>query len=86
LAKKKIYKLIGEKMIKTAINFDESLVEILKIEVKRLKKLARNSNSTEAFEELQKTNNLIRNIILALTITDERIRIGIDLCMDDNET
>lgn len=72
-------------MIKTAINFDESLVEILKIEVKRLKKLARNSNSTEAFEELQKTNNLIRNIILALTITDERIRLGIDLCMDDNE-
>ncbi len=75
-------------MIKTAINFDESLAEILKIEVKRLKKLAKcnnTSNTIETFEELRKTNNLIRNIILALTITDERIRIGIDLCIDDNE-
>jgi len=82
-------RLIGEKLIKIAINFDESLAEMLKVEVKRLKRLAKSNNAfetIETFEELRKTNNLVRNIILALTITDERIRIGIDLCTNSDET
>lgn len=74
--------LIGEELIKTTINFEESLVEILKVEVKRIKKLAKNHNT---LEELQKTNKLINNIIIAFMITDERIKTGLDLYMDNSE-
>lgn len=70
-------KLIGKKMIETAISLDESLVEILKVEIRGLKQLAKNNNAPE---EMHKINNLIKNIIIALTITDEKIRTGIDLC------
>lgn len=69
-------------MIETAVNFDESLVEILRVEVKRLKQLLKSSN---ALEELQKTNNLVKNIIIALSITDEKIKTGIELYMSDSE-
>lgn len=75
-------KLVGEKLIKAAISLDESLVEILKVEVKRLKQLTKNDIN---LEELKKTNKLIKNIILALMITDEKVRTGINLCMDNNE-
>jgi hypothetical protein len=77
------YDLVGKKLIKTAINIDESLVEILKVEVKRIKKLAKNCDT---IEELQKTNNLIKNIIMAFTITDDKIRMGIDLCLKGNDS
>jgi hypothetical protein len=77
-------RLIARKMIETAIKFDESLVEILKVEVKRLKQLAK-SNSNSDIEELQKTNRLIKNIIIALSITDEKIKTGIDFYMSESE-
>lgn len=69
--------LIGKKMVETAVNLDEALVEILRVEVKRLKQLAKNNNAPE---EMQKTSILIKNIIMALIITDEKIKTGIDLC------
>lgn len=74
--------LIGKKMIETALNLDESLVEILNIEVKRLKQLVEGNNAPE---EMQRTNNLVKNVILALTITDEKIKTGIDLCFSKTE-
>lgn len=80
---KNIGKLIGKRLIEAAVNLDESLVEILKVEVKRLKQLAKNNND---IAELQRINNLIKNIILALTITDEKIRTGIDLCLGNAES
>jgi hypothetical protein len=83
LSQKKIYKaLIGRKLIETAIKTDAVLVEILKIEVKRLKKLAKSNNS---LEEIQKINSLIMKAILAFTITDEKVKTGIELCMDDSD-
>ncbi|MDD4503955.1 MAG: hypothetical protein PHS15_03895 [Clostridiaceae bacterium] len=75
--------LIGRKMIETAVSLDESLIEILKIEIRRLKQLAKTNNAPE---ELHRTNNLIRNIIMALTITDEKIKTGIDLCFGNINT
>lgn len=74
---------IGKKMIEVALNLDESLVEILRIEVKRLKQLTKGDYAPE---EMKRTNNLIRNIIMALAITDEKIKTGIDLCSSENET
>lgn len=75
--------LIGKRMIETAVNLDESLVEILKVEVRRLKQLTKGNYAPE---EMQRTNNLIKNIIMALTITDEKIKTGIDLCFGNIET
>lgn len=76
-------RLIAKKMIDTAINLDGVLVEILRIEVKKLKQFEQKDN---AIEELQRTNNLIKNVIMALTLSDEKIRTGIDLYhMSDNE-
>lgn len=75
-------KMIGRKMIENAINLDESLAEILKVEVKKLKQLAKTTNTPE---ELLRTNNLIKNIIIALTLTEEKIRMGIDLCFSDTD-
>ncbi|HOJ09975.1 MAG TPA: hypothetical protein PK733_05215 [Clostridiales bacterium] len=74
---------IGKKIIENAVKLDESLVDILKIEVRRLKQSIKSNNN---LDELQRTNNLIKNIIIALTITDERIQTGIDLCMNNSET
>lgn len=68
--------LLGKKMIETALNLDESLVELLKTEIRRLKLLTKNDN---ALEEIQKTNNLIKSIIIAITLTDEKIKTGLDL-------
>lgn len=75
-----INKLIGKKMIENAINLDESLAEILRLEVRKLKILMKTANSPE---ELLKTNNMIKNIIIALTLTEEKIKMGIDLCCSD---
>ncbi len=74
---------IGKKMIETAINLDESLVELLKIEVKRLKQLTKSENT---LEELQRSNKLIKNIIMTLTITDERIKTALELYFDNTES
>jgi hypothetical protein len=68
--------LLGKRMIETAVNLDESLVDLLKIEIKRLKQLLRND---VAYEELHKTNNLVKNIIILITLTDEKIKTGLDL-------
>lgn len=76
-------RLIGKKMIETAINLDESLAELLKIEVKRLKQLTKSDN---ALEELQRSNKLIKNIIMALTITDERIKTALELYFNSTES
>jgi len=61
---------------------DESLVEILRMEVKRMKQLAK---SDIAADEFQKTNNTIKNIIIALLITDEKLKTGIDLYMNNSK-
>ena len=48
-----------------------------------MKQLAK---SDIAANEFQKTNNIIRNIIIALLITDEKIKAGIDLYMNNSKT
>lgn len=74
--------LIGKKMLETAILLDESLVEILKVEVLRLKKSVKNNDTVQ---EMKKTNSLMRNIIMALLLTDEKIKTGMELCFGDIE-
>lgn len=74
--------LIGKKLIEAAISLDESLIDLLNVEVKRLKQLTRSNYDSD---ELQRTNNLVRNIIIAITLTDEKIKAGIDLYLSKNQ-
>ncbi len=69
------YALMGVKLIETAVLLDESLVKILKIGVRRVKELIKSNN----YEELHKLIHLLKYIIMVLTITEEKIRIGIDM-------
>jgi hypothetical protein len=76
-------KSIGRRLINTAVNLDESLEEILRMEVKRLKQSTKNDSD---LEELRKTSHIIKNILIALMITDEKLRTGIELCSRMDET
>lgn len=71
---------IGKKLIESAILIDDSLAELLKEQIKLIKKRLK---SNEDIDELQKYSNLIKNIIIALILSDEKIKTGIELCMND---
>lgn len=71
---------IGIEMIKAGVKLDEGFADLLKTEVKRMKKIMRESGS---LEEIKRSQGFIKNIILALTLTDEKIKAGIDMCNKD---
>lgn len=73
--------LLGKRMIEIAVNLEESLVDLLKLEIRRLKQLTRNNI---ALDELQKTNTLVKNIIILITLTDEKIKTGLDLYLGEH--
>jgi hypothetical protein len=68
---------VGINLINSAIKMDLALAELLKVEVSNMKKLIKSGASTE---ELQKLNIVVRNVILGLVMTEEKIRSGIMLC------
>ena len=70
---------LGHMMIMAAIKFDEALAELLKMEIRRLKQLTKENTITE---ESQKILNLVKSITIALMLTDEKIKTGMDLCKD----
>lgn len=72
--KKKDKYLMGKKMINVGIKLDEGLADLLKFQIKTLKKLVKNDYP---IDEIQKANTMLRNIIIALNITDEKIRNGL---------
>ena len=69
-------KILARKMILNSLRIEESLVNILKAEVKILKK-----KSIIDLEniELQKLNRIIRYTLYVITILDERIQRGFDM-------
>ena len=68
---------MGKKIIEVSINLDEGIADLLKFQVKILKDLVKNESP---IDEIQKANTLLRNIITALNITEEKIKTGISLC------
>lgn len=68
--------VLGRKMIETAIKLEESVAELLLIHVRHMKEL----RGDDLNQEIAKANKLLRNIIFTLTLTDERITKGMDLC------
>lgn len=73
---------VGKKLIASAIKIDESLADLLKVETQKIKKLLKTDTSTDTFKN---SNLLLRNIIFALLLTDEKIQYGIDLLNKDDE-
>jgi len=67
-------------MLKAAVDIDESLVKILKSQIKRLGQMAKGKTDVE---ELQKINALIKNIIIALCLAEEKIKTGMELYLSD---
>jgi len=67
---------LSKRMIESAILMDEALAELLKVETKRMKKLISANSSAD---DLIKVNTLIKSIIYAMTLTDEKIKNGIEL-------
>jgi hypothetical protein len=61
---------------------DEGLADLLKFQVRTLKELVK---SGSPIDEIQKANALLRDIIIALSLTEEKIRSGILLCEKDDE-
>lgn len=72
---------LGKQLIESAIKVDEALAELLKIEVRRMKKLV-NSDSSSSFEEFSNVNILVKNIIIAIMTTEDKIKTGLNLCKE----
>lgn len=70
------YKL-GIKLIETAIKLDQRLADLLMLEIKKMRKLL---NTDISSEQLLYVNVSLQKIIYALTMTEEKIKCGIDLC------
>lgn len=78
--KKNDIRMVALKMLKAAVDIDESLVKILKSQIKRLGQMAKGKTDVE---ELQKINALIKNIIIALCLAEEKIKTGMELYLSD---
>lgn len=74
--------VLGQTLILAAVSLDEALADLLKVEIKRLKQL---SKEDVFFDETQKLYSLVRSIIMALTLTDEKIKAGMVLCKGLNQ-
>jgi hypothetical protein len=71
-------KLLGKMIILNAIKMEESLAEILKMEVKAIKKQIREDSNSD-FENIHKSNKVIKYVLYSMTILDDRIQAGMEL-------
>ncbi len=69
---------LGKRMIEAAVNLDEALFGLLKVEIRRLNNAFKKKDGTE--EEQRRIMHLIRNLIVAIQLTNEKIETGLDLC------
>lgn len=73
---------IGKQLIVNAISIDETLNEILKLEIKKVKNALNTQYEVDSIDALTKT---LRNVIIALTLTEEKIKTGMILWNTDNK-
>jgi hypothetical protein len=67
---------IGRRMIEAALKMEDNLAELLAVQIMHIKQLA----AKDLNQEIVNTNNLLRNIIFSLMLTEERIARGLELC------
>ena len=73
---------IGKQLIVNAIKIDETLNEILRLEIRKVKKALNTDHEVDSINALSKT---LRNVIIALTLTEEKIKTGMILCNVDSK-
>jgi hypothetical protein len=75
---------LGRMLILAGASLDEALADLLKVEIRRLKQAIKDDT---LFEEAKVTLNLLRSINMAIMLTDEKIKTGLDLCkgIDQNK-
>ena len=73
---------IGKQLIINAIKIDETLNEILKLEIRKVRKALNTDNEVDSINALSKT---LRNVIIALTLTEEKIKTGMYLWNTDRK-
>lgn len=78
----KNYKL-GKRLIDSAVTIDEALAEMLKLEIKRAKKTINIQYEKDSISNLIR---VLRTVIATLILTEEKIKIGMELCnVNDKE-
>ena len=75
-------KEIAKKLIIDSLKMEESLISVLKTEVKMLNK---KMNDNVDYAELQKLNKTLRHIIYVITILDDRIDKGLEILNNSKE-
>ena len=75
-------KALAKKLIVNGLKLEESLVNILKSEVRILNRKAKEEIE---YSEMQNINKTLRYIIYVITILDDRIQKGIDILNISNE-
>lgn len=75
-------KEIAKKLIIDSLKMEESLISVLKTEVKMLNKKI---NDNVDYAELQKLNKTLRHIIYVITILDDRIDKGLEILNNSKE-
>jgi hypothetical protein len=73
---------IGKQLIINAIKIDETLNEILKLEIRKVRKSLNTDNEVDSINALSKT---LRNVIIALTLTEEKIKTGMSFWNTDSK-
>lgn len=73
---------IGKQLIVNAISIDETLNEILKLQIKKVKNALNTQYEVDSIDALTKT---LRNVIIALTLTEEKIKTGMILWNTDSK-
>ncbi len=71
-------KMLGKMIILNAVKMEESLAEILRMEVKAIKKQIK-VNGNSDIEDIQKANKVLKYVLYSLTILDDRIQAGLEL-------
>lgn len=67
---------LGRRMIDAALKMEDNLAELLSVQIMHIKQLA----AKDLNQEIANANNLLRNIIFSLMLTEERIARGLELC------
>lgn len=75
-------KILAKKLIMDSLKIEESLVNILKLEVKVFNKKL---NDNIEYSELEKLNKTLKHIIYVITILDDRIQKGFDILNNNSE-
>lgn len=69
-------KTIAKKLLINALKMEESLADLIRIEVKILRKKVNEQNS---YDEIRKINKIVKYTIFSMTLIDDKIQKALEL-------